>query len=50
MESAAADQRFNRWSKRGHGARIFVELQQMDLEELQLDSTIIRAHQHVAGQ
>lgn len=43
-------QRFNRWTKRGCWSAIFAELQEIDLEELQLDSTIIRAHQHVAGQ
>jgi len=43
-------QRFNRWTKRGRWSAIFAELQEIDLEELQLDSTIIRAHQHAAGQ
>jgi len=43
-------QRFNRWAKRGRWSGIFAELQEFDLEELQIDSTIIRAHQHAAGQ
>ena len=43
-------QRFNRWSKNGTWQRIFEELQDPDLEWLMLDSTIVRAHQHAAGQ
>jgi transposase len=42
-------QRFNRWCKKGVFARIFEKLQDPDLEELILDSTIVRAHQHAAG-
>ena len=43
-------QRFNRWSKKGIWLRIFEELQDPDLEWLMLDSTVLRAHQHAAGQ
>lgn len=43
-------QRFNRWSKNGVWNRIAAALIEFDQEELQLDSTIVRAHQHAAGQ
>jgi transposase len=43
-------QRFNRWCKKGVFARIFAVLRDPDLEVLMLDSTVIRAHQHSAGQ
>ena len=43
-------QRFNRWSKNGVWDRIAAALTEFDQEELQLDSTIVRAHQHAAGQ
>jgi len=43
-------QRFNRWSKRGRWQHIFEALQEPDLEWMMLDSTIVRAHQHAAGQ
>jgi transposase len=43
-------QRFNRWCKKGVFTRIFEELRDPDLEVLMLDSTVIRAHQHSAGQ
>jgi len=43
-------QRFNRWSKKGVFTRIFEVLRDPDLEVLMLDSTVIRAHQHSAGQ
>lgn len=42
-------QRFNRWCKKGVFARIFEKFHDPDLEELILDSTIVRAHQHAAG-
>ena len=42
--------RFNRWSKTGIWQRIVAELIEFDLQELQLDSTVVRAHQHAAGQ
>jgi transposase len=41
--------RFNRWSKRGVFQRIMEALQDPDLGELLLDSSVIRAHQHAAG-
>ena len=43
-------QRFNRWCKKGVFDRIFETLRDPDLEVLMLDSTVIRAHQHSAGQ
>jgi transposase len=43
-------QRFNRWGKKGVFTRIFEVLRDPDLEVLMLDSTVIRAHQHSAGQ
>lgn len=43
-------QRFNRWSKTGVWQRVFAALQDPDLEWVMLDSTIVRAHQHAAGQ
>ena len=43
-------QRFNRWSKKGIWDRVFEELQEPDLEWIMADSTVVRAHQHSAGQ
>lgn len=43
-------QRFNRWSNAGVWQRIVAELIEFDLEELQRDSTVVRAHQHAAGE
>ena len=43
-------QRFNRWSKRGFWQAVFEALQDPDLEWLMIDSTVVRAHQHAAGQ
>jgi transposase len=43
-------QRFNRWCKKGVFTRVFEALRDPDLEVLMLDSTVIRAHQHSAGQ
>jgi transposase len=43
-------QRFNRWCKKGVFTRIFEVLRDPHLEVLLLDSTVIRAHQHSAGQ
>lgn len=43
-------QRFNDWSKKGRWEAIFEALQEPDLEWLMLDSTVVRAHQHAAGQ
>jgi transposase len=41
--------RMSRWAKKGVWERVFVALQDPDLEWLILDSTIVRAHQHAAG-
>ncbi len=41
--------RFNEWSKKGVWERVFVAVQDPDLEWLLIDSTIIRAHVHAAG-
>jgi putative transposase len=42
--------RFNRWNKKGIWQKVFTALQDLDLDWLMVDSTIIRAHQHAAGQ
>lgn len=43
-------QRFNRWSKSGVWERLLQVIKRdPDLEDLLLDSSIIRAHQHAAG-
>ena len=42
--------RFNRWSKAKRWQSIFQALQEPDLDWVMLDSTIVRAHQHAAGQ
>jgi putative transposase len=42
--------RFSRWSKTGVWERVFAELQDPDLEWMMIDTTIVRAHQHAAGQ
>ena len=43
-------QRFARWSRRGVWHRVFAHLaQDADFEEVFIDSTIVRAHQHAAG-
>ena len=42
--------RFNRWAKAGVWLRVFEALAQRSPQSLQfIDSSIIRAHQHVAG-
>ena len=41
--------RFDRWSKKGVWQRVFEALQDLDLEWLMVDATIIRAHLHAAG-
>ena len=42
--------RFSRWSDKGIWQTIFATLaQDADFEEVFLDSTIVRAHQHAAG-
>jgi putative transposase len=42
--------RFSRWSKTGVWERVFAELQDPGLEWMMIDTTIVRAHQHAAGQ
>jgi transposase len=42
-------QRFNRWAKKGVWQRVFEALQDLDLEWLMVDATIVRAHVHAAG-
>lgn len=43
-------QRFNRWAKSGVWAQVMETLGgDADLEQLMIDSTVIRAHQHSAG-
>jgi len=42
--------RFVRWGKRGIWQHVFEAVQDPDLEWLMLDSSVIRAHQHAAGQ
>lgn len=47
--------RFDRWSKKGVWKRVFEALQEPDLDGaarrwIMTDSTVIRAHQHSAGQ
>ena len=43
-------QRFGRWSRNNVWHRVFTELaKDADFEEVFLDSTIVRAHQHAAG-
>jgi transposase len=46
----SAWRRFDRWARKGVWKRIFEALQDPDLEWLILDSTVVRAHQHAAGQ
>ena len=42
--------RFSRWSKSGVWDRVFEAIsQERDEEEVMLDSTAVRAHQHAAG-
>ena len=43
-------QRFSRWSRSKVWHRVFAELaRDADFEELYLDGTIVRAHQHASG-
>lgn len=42
--------RFRRWSVKGVWQQVFDALQEPDLDWLLIDSTMIRAHQHAAGQ
>jgi putative transposase len=43
-------QRFNRWAKKGRWKAIFEALQEPDLEWWVPHSSVVRAHQHAAGQ
>ena len=43
-------QRFRRLAKRGVWEKVFAALQEPDLDWVMLDSTVMRAHQHAAGQ
>ena len=42
--------RFSRWAKKGRWQAIFEALQDPDLEWIMLDTSVVRAHQHAAGQ
>lgn len=42
--------RFRRLAQKGVWEQVFLALQAPDLEWVMLDSTILRAHQHAAGQ
>ncbi len=42
--------RFSRWAKKGRWQTLFEALQEPDLEWIMLDTTVVRAHQHAAGQ
>lgn len=46
----AAWRRFDRWARRGVWKAVFDQLQDPDLEWLILDSSVIRAHPHAAGE
>jgi putative transposase len=46
----SAYRRFRRWAKAGVWQKVFEDLQEPDLDWLMIDSTIVRAHQHAAGQ
>ena len=45
-----ASKRFRRLAQKGVWHRLFEALQAPDLSAVQLDSTVVRAHQHSAGQ
>ena len=42
-------QRFNHWSKKDRFKSIFEALQKPDMEEIQIDSTAVRAHKSAHG-
>ena len=50
MQSPWAWRRFDRWAAKGVWERVYRALQDADVEWLLLDSTVIRAHQHAAGE
>jgi transposase len=46
----SVEKRFVRWQKRGVWERVFSALaEDADFEEIVIDSTIVRVHQHAAG-
>lgn len=42
--------RFRRWAQKDIWQKIFEALQEPDMAWIMIDSTIVRAHQHAAGQ
>jgi putative transposase len=42
--------RFRRWALAAVWQKVFDELQEPDLDWLLIDATVVRAHQHAAGQ
>lgn len=42
--------RFRRWAQEDIWQKIFEALQEPDLDWMMIDSTIVRGHQHAAGQ
>ena len=46
----SAYRRFRPWAKSGVWQDVFDQLQEPDLDWLMIDSTVVRAHQHAAGQ
>lgn len=42
--------RFRRWAMADVWQKVFEQLQEPDLDWLMIDSTVVRAHQHAAGQ
>ena len=43
-------QRFRRWAKNDVWKKVFDALQEPDFDWIMIDSTVVRAHQHAAGQ
>lgn len=43
-------QRFRRWAKTDVWKKVFEDLQEPDFDWIMIDSTVVRAHQHAAGQ
>ena len=46
----AVYRRFRRWVKTGVWQTLFEQLQEPDLDWIMIDSTVVGAHQHAAGQ
>ena len=42
--------RFRRWAQEEIWKKIFEALQEPDMDWIMIDSTVVRAHQHAAGQ